>query len=167
VDELSEDVDLSQAKVTTAISRLEDVGLIEMLPTGEIVEREEHPRPEEAVEEAVEAEENHRAFLRSRIEMMRGYAETYDCRREYILNYFGEPFDPPCATCDNCDAGRVSPENEEDVPFPLNSRVVHTTLGSGLVERYEDGTIVILFDDVGYKTFDLNFLLEQDALKPD
>ena len=167
VTELRDEADLSEAKVTTAVSRLEDAGVIEMLPTGEIVETNEHSDVDEAVEEAVEAEENHRAFLRSRIEMMRGYAEVYNCRREYLLNYFGEPFDPPCCYCDNCDAGRVSAEDHSDAPFPINSRVVHATLGAGLVERYEDDTIVILFDDVGYKTFDLQFLQEQGILKPE
>ena len=56
----------------------------------------------DAAEEAAEAQENLRKFARSRIEMMRGYADMTDCRREYILNYFGEVYTPPCDNCDNC-----------------------------------------------------------------
>ena len=35
-----------------------------------------------------------------------------------------------------------------------------------LVERYEDDKIVVLFDEVGYKTLDLEFVKEYDVLKP-
>ncbi len=45
------------------------------------------------VEEAVSMHEDQRQFEQSRIEMMRGYAEVLDCWREYLLNYFGEPFE--------------------------------------------------------------------------
>ena len=38
-------------------------------------------------------------------------------------------------------------------PFPINSRVVHEKWGKGLVQRYEDANMVILFNEVGYKTF--------------
>src|SRR3712207_8273472 len=41
----------------------------------------------------------------SRVEMMRGYAETTDCRRQFLLGYFGEQLDEPCGNCDNCSAG--------------------------------------------------------------
>ena len=47
-------------------------------------------------------------FDRSRVDMMRAYAETDDCRRAFLLSYFGEPFEPPCGHCDNCEAGRVA-----------------------------------------------------------
>ncbi len=52
-------------------------------------------------------EEMRRSFDRSRVDMMRAYAETDDCRRAFILSYFGEPFEPPCGHCDNCEAGQV------------------------------------------------------------
>lgn len=96
--------------------------------------------------------------------MMRGYAEVLDCRREYILNYFGEPYDAPCGHCDNCEAGRVVEESADDKPFELGSRVTHTTFGPGAVERYEGDKMVVLFDDVGYKTLLTGFVVESGAL---
>ena len=52
------------------------------------------------------AEEHREAFDRSRVEMMRAYAENDGCRRAFVLGYFGEDYDPPCGSCDVCDAGR-------------------------------------------------------------
>jgi ATP-dependent DNA helicase RecQ len=57
---LQEETDLSQSKLTTAVSRLEDAGALEVLPTGEVTEAPDAPRREVAVEEALEVEEQRR-----------------------------------------------------------------------------------------------------------
>src|SRR3712207_7189254 len=49
----------------------------------------------------------------SRVEMMRGYAETTDCRRQFLLGYFGEQLDSPCGNCDNCSSGRSEEHTSE------------------------------------------------------
>lgn len=98
--------------------------------------------------------------------MMRGYAEVRDCRREYLLNYFGEGFDAPCGFCDNCAAGIIVEEDESSEVFPLNSRVGHETWGEGLVVRYEGEKIVVLFDTVGHKTLAMELVTEQGLLEP-
>jgi ATP-dependent DNA helicase RecQ len=161
--ELKESTELSNAKLTTAINRLEEVGAIEVLSTGEIVEAEYDEEPAEVVAEAIEAEDHRRQADRSRIEMMRGYAEVGNCRREYLLNYFGENYEPPCDNCDNCEAGVVV-ENNDRLPFPLHARVRHSTFGEGLVERYDGDTMIVLFDDVGYKNLLVDFVQETGAL---
>jgi len=159
---LSDEVDLSRTKLMAAVSRLEEIGAVDILPTGEVVE---HPSgAENPVEEAISAQERRHAFERSRIEMMRGYAELWDCRREYLLNYFSEDLDDPCGYCDNCDAGITVAENEAAVPFPLNSRVTHTVWGEGLVQRYEGDKMVVLFDQVGYKELLVEYVIETGAL---
>src|SRR5215210_7711220 len=113
--ELLEATELSESKLTTAISRLEDAGAVEVLPDGEVAEAEGAPAPEAAVTAALEAEEQRRAFDRSRVDMMRAYAETDGCRRAFVLSYFGEPFEAPCGNCDNCVAGHAAAA-PDDVP---------------------------------------------------
>jgi ATP-dependent DNA helicase RecQ len=167
--ELQERTELSQTKVTAAVSRLEDAGAVQVLPSGEIAALPGAPKRHDAVLAAAEAEERRRSFDRSRVEMMRGYAETDGCRRAFVLSYFGEPFEPPCGRCDNCEAGRVSAEARRngERPYAEGSRVVHAKWGGGLVQRYDDDQLVVLFDSVGYKQLGLDIVEGRGLLEPE
>lgn len=48
------------------------------------------------------AEEQHKRLERRKLEALLGFCETTLCRRQVLLNYFGEPFNAPCNHCDNC-----------------------------------------------------------------
>src|SRR5580693_7323002 len=48
------------------------------------------PAPAQAAARAVELAQHHRSVERSRVEMMRRFAEMTDCRRRFLLQYFGE-----------------------------------------------------------------------------
>jgi len=163
VEEIGEESDLSQTKVAIALNRLEEVGAVDVLPSGEVVATATGDVAD-AAEEAAEAQENLRKFARSRIEMMRGYADMTDCRREYILNYFGEVYTPPCDNCDNCLSGRSVAGPPPAQPFPINSQVVHKVWGPGLVMRYAGDTMVVLFDSVGYRTLALDLVMAEGLL---
>jgi ATP-dependent DNA helicase RecQ len=163
VDEIGDEADLSQTKVAIALNRLEDVGAVDVLPSGEVVTNANGAMAE-TVEEAAEAQENLRAFARSRIEMMRGYADMTDCRREYILNYFGEVYAPPCDNCDNCLAGRSVTKSLSAQPYPIDSQVVHKLWGPGMVMRHAGDTMVVLFDSVGYRTLAVDLVMEEGLL---
>jgi ATP-dependent DNA helicase RecQ len=163
---LAEETELSETKLATAVARLEEAGALEVAPDGTVALAPSPPPPADAVRAAAEAEEKRRSFDRSRVDMMRAYAEAeYDCRREFILSYFGEPFTPPCGRCDNCEAGRVAAP-PEDVPFPLGARVAHEQWGEGVVQRYDDEAMVVLFDEAGYKTLALEVVRERALLTP-
>ena len=164
--ELQEETDLSQTKLTTAVSRLEEAGAVDVLPSGEVATAAGAPAPREAIGAAAEAEEKRRSLERSRVDMMRGYAETDGCRRAYVLAYFGEPFEPPCGGCDNCLEGRTEDSTPADVPFEVGSRVAHGEWGEGVVQRYDDDAVVVLFDEVGYKTLALEVVTERSLLEP-
>jgi ATP-dependent DNA helicase RecQ len=164
VEEVREETGLTDSKVLSALTRLEDAGAVEVTADGDVAATDDVPL-EQAVDEAVEAQERHREFDRSRVEMMRAYAETDACRRGFVLNYFGEAFDPPCGNCDVCDDG-VEPEPAGEQPFPLDARVTHDEWGLGTVVRYEDRRIVVLFDDAGYKTLGVDLVVERGLLAP-
>jgi ATP-dependent DNA helicase RecQ len=163
---LKDEVDLSDTKLLTAINRLEEVGILELNPNGEAVTIENAPDPAEAAEEAQGAQERFKMFEDSRLEMIKGYAQTEGCRRAYLLNYFGETFEPPCGRCDNCRAGHGVAESEErDAPFPIGSRVTHKSFGEGQIMRYEDKKVVVLFDELGYQTLSLELVREKGLLE--
>jgi ATP-dependent DNA helicase RecQ len=162
--ELQEETELSQTKLTTAVSRLEEAGAVEVLPTGEVAPAEQAPESREAIRAAAEAEEKRRSFDRSRVDMMRGYAETDGCRRAFVLAYFGESFSPPCGNCDNCLAGGVEAA-PDDVPFDVGARVTHAQWGEGVVQRYDEEAMVVLFDEVGYKTLAIEVIEARGLLR--
>src|SRR5579884_849399 len=163
---LREELDISQTKLTQILSYLEELDVVRILPDGEVAPVENPPDLDEVAEESAHRHESRRQYAQARIEMIRGYAELRDCRRKYLLNYFGEEMDGPCGFCDNCDAGYSAEEEAEGRPFPLNSRVTHTSWGEGVVMRYEDDKMVVLFDEVGYKTLSVDIVTERGLLEP-
>jgi ATP-dependent DNA helicase RecQ len=97
--------------------------------------------------------------------MIRSYAEVRDCRRRFLLNYFGEELPEPCGFCDNCKTGHSYEVDTGGLqPFPLSSRVIHKSWGEGLVMRYEGDKITVLFDQVGYKTLEVGMVLLRGLL---
>jgi len=110
-----------------------------------------------AVEEAVRLAETHQTLIRSRIEMIRGYAETTGCWRQFLLGYFGEDLRHPCGNCDTCPDGsaRDHPSGAKAAsPFATNSHVRHRAWGHGVVMSTEQDRLTVLFDEAGYKTLD-------------
>src|SRR3954452_18628049 len=163
--DMLDDVKLSETKLVTAIHRLEDAGFVEEGGDGRVRATGGEPELDEAVDRAAQAEEHRHAFDRSRVDMIRAYAERRGCRRAFILGYFGEEYDPPCGNCDNCDAGRGSADEGTDGDFQAGMRVAHEQWGEGTVGQVEGGQITVVFDDVGYKTLDAELVAERGLLE--
>jgi ATP-dependent DNA helicase RecQ len=169
--ELKSQLDLSKTKLRSALNYLTDAGVVESTPTGE-VQLQANADLEAAAEAVLESQDRRQQVEQSRLEMMRNYAEIRSCRREYLLNYFGEKFSVPCHACDNCKAGITQSEaaTEEtetpssQQPYPVDSRVKHKSWGEGTVMRYENDTIVVLFEQVGYKTLDVRTAILRQLL---
>jgi ATP-dependent DNA helicase RecQ len=49
-----------------------------------------------------EADEQHKRLERRKLDALLGFSETTLCRRQVLLNYFGEDYAAPCNNCDNC-----------------------------------------------------------------
>nr|MDT0665987.1 DUF3553 domain-containing protein [Micromonospora sp. DSM 115978] len=125
-------------------------------------------------------------------DMMRGYAETRGCRRQFLLSYFGEASGGSCGNCDNCRSDRPDRSDRTDrlaadgvgagldvppgepaesdeatagVPFPVGSHVEHVQWGRGQVLEAADDRITVLFDDVGYRTLSTEAVQQRGLLQ--
>ncbi|MEW9550545.1 ATP-dependent DNA helicase RecQ [Nonomuraea sp. NPDC050783] len=165
--ELRERTGLSPRRLTGLLDLLERVGAVrlgtrraEPVPGG--------PEPEQAAELARELAERRREVERTRLEMMRRYAETLDCRRRFLLGYFGEHLPEPCGNCDTCRAGTAERPGEPvaEGPFPLHARVEHRMWGPGQVIQRGEDRLTVLFEEAGYRELQLDAVLEQDLLTP-
>ena len=114
--------------------------------------------------------ESHRALERSRVEMMRGYAETGRCRTDFLLAYFGETVPGPCGHCDNCRSGSAqaaaTQHRETAGGLAPDSRVRHPAFGTGVVTDVEPDRVTVLFDEVGYRTLAVEVVESEDLLEP-
>jgi ATP-dependent DNA helicase RecQ len=163
VTELHRRTGLSAGRITHALNVLESVGAVRSstrgwLATGMAVD--------DAVEAAGARAQARIAVDKSRVEMMRAYADTLGCRWQFLLGYFGESRDAPCGHCDRCAAGTATLATPADAPYAVQSRVRHASWGDGMVMAYDGEQMTVLFDEVGYKTLLLPAVQAQGLLEP-
>ena len=132
----------------------------------------------ERVQRAAERDERRQQHDRTRIEMVRAYARAEGCRRQFLLQYFGQ-YDAPatCGLCDRC-APRVT-EREgvqvvaapasapaPDSPFRPGDAVDHAAWGRGVVQNVAERRLTVHFAEGGYRTLDLDAVVERELLIP-
>jgi ATP-dependent DNA helicase RecQ len=167
----------STRQQTAAIAHLADLGAVTWRPdggarwSGTMTLREALKASEEETEREGEVE-------RSRLRMMRNYAEYPGCRRSFLLTYFGQDYPGTCGNCDNdlaqdglAQAGnRPAPDRPEsdrtNVPFDVGSRVVSERWGEGTVQRYDGDQVTVLFDEHGYRELYVPVVTERGLLRP-
>lgn len=174
---LAELTGLPARRITSLVNQLEETGAVTSGRRG--VRLASTAKLPALVGGVVELAEARQRVDQSRLTMMRGYAETDRCRRQFLLAYFGEDLPEPCGNCDACadaaakkpalhsadDGGRASGDQAEE-RFPLQSAVVHKEWGPGLVMRHEDDVMTVLFEQEGYKTLSRTAVMEHELLKP-
>jgi ATP-dependent DNA helicase RecQ len=165
-DELQAATGLGEGNLVRVLELLEDEGIVGQAADGiyrlQIDDFDPATIP-------LEREEARHAYERSRLDMMRAYAELRECRRRYILNYFGE--DTEWQRCGHCDVDLMhaasSSASSAAAPaglFAVNDRVRHVTLGPGLVERVTSDSVSVLFERFGYKTLSLDLVAQGHLL---
>ncbi len=165
-DDLAEMVAVPKGKQLAVLNRLVDAGALQRLSDGTYeATNGAETKIEQYLAQAVGAQERRREYDRSRVDMIRSYAEMSGCRRQHLLAYFGEELPEPCGNCDNCESGLAKGANG-DQPFVLGSKVAHKRWGQGQVLQYEGENMVVLFDSVGYKTLSVQLVTEQGLLAP-
>ena len=157
---------LSRVRATTALNLLEQAGAVVTDEDG-LLHRTEIDA-DAAVKEAVDHAEGRREVIVSRVERMRLYAETTDCRRRLLLGYFGEQHPQRCGRCDNCDDGTAT-----DVEAPAGAidtdagrAVVHPKFGDGVVMAEDDDRVTVFFHEYGYRDLATEAVREHDLLRP-
>jgi ATP-dependent DNA helicase RecQ len=165
VHDLREETGRAATPLVRDLNLLEQAGAVVLDEEGTASPAPDAPPPGEAAAAARQLAEHHQRVDESRVEMMRGYADTTGCRRQYLLGYFGEQLQGPCGNCDNCTAGTAQEHAaDDDHPFPVDSAVEHAEWGPGTVMRHEDDRVVVLFQTVGYKTLGLRAVVDNDLL---
>jgi ATP-dependent DNA helicase RecQ len=173
---LKEELELSHTRLTNAVNLLEQAGAVDVDGLGRLHYSDQKLKVDDAAQKATDVAEAHTRVDRSRVEMMRGYAETTGCRRQFLIGYFGEDLPRPCGNCDTCSSGSAMareielrgaagrPAKSGPGSFALNAPVEHREWGPGVVMRHEPDRITVLFEQVGYRTLALVALQADDGL---
>jgi ATP-dependent DNA helicase RecQ len=183
---LAERTGLPARRLIHLITLLEQVGAVRVGKGGRLSVPGLAPSPAEAAGLALAQVERHQTLRRSRVDMMLQYAERRNCRGRALLAYFGEQMSGACGHCDNCEAGtagraerrpavraprQAAPPAEaagkKHRPFPVSSVVRHREWGAGTVMGYERDRVVVLFENVGYKTLSVPVVRRRGLLTAD
>lgn len=149
-------------KLTNAINLLEQARAVTSHRNGFAASAEDQ---ETALSRAVEVAAGSERIDRTRIEMIRGYAETRSCRRRDLLAYFGQTLSDPCGNCDRC--ADHEPVPTDGPPLPVDTHVEHRQWGSGVVIGGESDRVTVLFDEYGYRTLSIEVIRQTGVLQPD
>ena len=161
--ELAARTQLPPGRLAELLNVLEGAGAVRL--RRQVEPAPDRPAPAQAAARAVELAQHHRSVERSRVEMMRRFAEMTDCRRRFLLRYFGEAVSQACQNCDNCDAGLSRPVVAAGL-FSPGERVTHHQWGPGLVLEAEADRLTVLFDDYGYRELSTQIVSGRHLLDP-
>lgn len=155
--------ELGPRQLTAALVRLVDLGAAVWEADGEVRWTGTLSVAETLGASAAETEREDEVE-RSRLEMMRRYAEHTGCRRSFLLSYFGQSYRGPCGRCDN-DRTRASQASAASEPFAVGARVISERWGEGTIQRYDGDQLTVLFDDHGYRDLLVPLVLERRLLR--
>jgi ATP-dependent DNA helicase RecQ len=165
-EELAERTGVAPRSLSRALGALVQAGAVE--EHDGVLQPEERAGRQRSVNRVLDdiaAEREHaQAMDRSRVELVRTYADTSDCRRRLLLELLGEDHPQRCGRCDSCDAG--TSVDVDDAPLHAGEAVEHTQWGPGTVSVVEADKVTVLFEERGYVTLDTAIALDGGLLTP-
>jgi ATP-dependent DNA helicase RecQ len=96
------------------LADLEDAGLVKRTPQGHIAIAVPPEQFRTGVRDLVAKLKTARFEGERRLRTMTAYAQTTECRSQFLRHHFGETLPPRCGTCDRC-------RPREAVPAPVHS----------------------------------------------
>lgn len=161
--EVRERLGVRSRQVTNAVNTLDEAGAIRSTRKGLLRTR---MSANAAVAEALRTIDLRERVDVSRVEMMRGYAETGSCRRVFLLAYFGEYLPAACGNCDRClAAARLADVSVEEPALAVGTAVRHREWGPGVVIGGERERVTVLFEEFGYRTLSMAAVREHGLLE--
>ena len=176
VHDLAEATGLSARSITSIVETLTEAGAA--IETASGIALAEGVSAEQAADSVRRSADHHRLVAQSRIALMRAYAETLHCRRQFLLGYFGEDLPHPCGNCDTCASGSAARHpyadasgatGEAGAAYASGTVVEHAEWGPGTVLSVESDRILAFFPAAGYKTLSRAVVAEGGILtvRPD
>ncbi len=89
-------------KLVGLLHKLEETGAVAHLENGDLKATTNQPLSE-VIEEAEHHQQFHKDLRKRRLQQMQQFAECRRCRRECLLQYFGDDYKGPCGNCDRCE----------------------------------------------------------------
>jgi ATP-dependent DNA helicase RecQ len=167
---LKDETEQTGGRLRRTVDLLEQIGAIDVQLDGEAVAKVSRDDVADVAEQVIAEQDRFRDWRTARIDAMGRFAEWTGCRRQFVLDYFGQSSPDTCGRCDNCLAGRSTEAAEEKTvaddahPFPVGGSVTHTKLGPGRVEKYDGDKVHVLFTDHGLKELVTDFTVEKQLM---
>ena len=111
---------VSGMPVETALNLLERHGLIERPKSGTMIVPDPNADPLAVIDPLFL--DRRRRHEEAKLKRMVGYAYSERCRRNEILNYFGERSSTVCGRCDTCNGQRGEPQSEPPALYTVPGR---------------------------------------------
>jgi ATP-dependent DNA helicase RecQ len=166
--ELADAAGLSKAALSRAVPALVVGGSVRQIPGRRLAAGPSREPARAVAEAAAGLVARSRERQQSNVELVRRFAEGRGCRRRTLLEVLGESRIDPCGNCDHCDSGDVGDPGRrsgasDGEPAP-GEAVAHEEWGRGVVQTVEGDTVVVLFDDAGYRTLSMPVVRERGLL---
>jgi ATP-dependent DNA helicase RecQ len=172
LSEIAKSSGLSDHAAGTIVNLLIEAGLADERATGIALLRA--VTPDQARSAVDEIAEQRLQIEESRLAMMRAYAETLGCRRQFLLAYFGDELAQPCGNCDTCESGTAYRQHPGTVTtletspaasgFQEGQRVHHAAWGDGEVVSVEPDRLTVFFETKGYRVLSLEAVAHGNLL---